>query len=113
MPIRVNGAAGKCWKLLENDRIELENELISCKSRNDQLDIEKRKNHAELLEKQAQIESFETKNNDLTLENEAAKNELINCKSRIDQQTAELQELQAQLETSEQKKQALVKCELI
>ena len=108
MPIRVNGAAGKCWKLLENDRIELENELISCKSRNDQLDIEKLKNHAELLEKQAQIESFETKNNDLTLENE-----LINCKSRIDQQTAELQELQAQLETSEQKKQALVKCELI
>ena len=49
----------------------------------------------------------------MTLENEAAKNELINCKSRIDQQTAELQELQAQLETSEQKKQALVKCELI
>merc|ERR1712131_407689 len=32
-----NGASGKCWKLLENDRIELENELISCKSQIDQL----------------------------------------------------------------------------
>ena len=117
----INGAAGKCWKLLENDRIELENELISCKSRIDQLELDNQRleikeneNQAELLRKQAKIESFEKQNNELTSENQAAKNELINCKSRIDQLALEnKREQQIQLEAYEGEKKALLNCEFI
>ena len=52
------GASGKCWKLLENDRIELENVLISFKSQIDQL-------QKELQTKQARLETYENKNNAL------------------------------------------------
>ena len=62
----VNGAAGKCWKLLEIDRIELENELISCKSRIDQLELDNQlleikanENQAESQELQAQLKRSE------------------------------------------------------
>ena len=96
-----NGASGKFWKLLENDRNELENELISCKSRIDQLESDNRRleikaneNHTEVLRKQEQIEFFEAQNNELTSENAAAKNELIKCKSRIDELEANNQRLE-------------------
>ena len=60
-----NGAA-------ENERIELENELLTCKSRIDQLEsdirlleIQKKKYQTESQEKQAQLEKYETENNAL------------------------------------------------
>ena len=64
-----NGAA-------ENERIELENELLTCKSRNDQLEsdirrleIQNKKYQTELQAKQAQLETYEKE-----------KNALIKCK---------------------------------
>ena len=91
-----NGASGKCWELLENDRIELENELTSCKSRIEQLEMENRrleqKCQNESQEKQAQLEILEKQNNQLeqklaklTKEKTTAESELGSCKSRIDQ----------------------------
>ena len=60
-----NGAA-------ENERIELESELLTCKSRNDQLEsdvrlleIQKKKYQTESQEKQAQLEKYEKENNAL------------------------------------------------
>ena len=60
-----NGAA-------ENERIELENELLTCKSRIDQLEsdirlleIQKKKYQTESQEKQAQLEKYEKENNAL------------------------------------------------
>ena len=60
-----NGAA-------ENERIELENELLTCKSRIDQLEsdiqlleIQKKKYQTESKEKQAQLETYQTENNAL------------------------------------------------
>ena len=60
-----NGAA-------EDTRIKLENELLTCKSRNDQLEddirlleIQKNKYQTELQEKQAQVETYEKENNAL------------------------------------------------
>ena len=54
----------------ENSRIQLENELINCKSRNDQLEsdilllgIQKKKYQTESQEKQAQLEKYEKENN--------------------------------------------------
>ena len=54
----------------ENERIELENELLTCKSRNDQLEsdvrlleIKKKKYQTESQEKQAQLEKYEKDNN--------------------------------------------------
>ena len=60
-----NGASEKCWELLENDRIELENELISCKSRNNQLERAELNLKKELQEKQAQLEIFQKQNSAL------------------------------------------------
>ena len=47
-----HGATGKCWKLLEIDKIELENELISLKSRVDKLETD-------LQEKEVQLETYQ------------------------------------------------------
>ena len=60
-----NGASEKCWELLENDRIELENELISCKSRNNQLERAELNLKKEFQEKQAQLEIFQKQNSAL------------------------------------------------
>ena len=60
-----NGASEKCWELLENDRIELENELISCKSRNNQLERAELNLKKELQEKQVQLEIFQKQNSAL------------------------------------------------
>ena len=86
-----NGASGKCWKLLENDRIELENMIISFKVRIDQLETTGEKFKIELKKKQAQLEIFEKQNNaliqkieKLTKENKANESEFSLCKSRID-----------------------------
>ena len=125
-----NGASGKCWDLLENDRIELENELTSSKSRIEQLEMENRrlehKCQNESQEKLTQLEILEKQNNQLeqklailTKEKTTAKSELGSSKSRIDQlettecnlQT-ELQEKQAQLETFQKQNSALIKCKV-
>ena len=55
------GATGKCWELLEIDKIELENELMSLKSRVDKLETD-------LQEKQVQLAKCEKE-----------KRALINC----------------------------------
>ena len=104
-----NGAA-------EDIRIQMEDELIDCKSRidqlvaeNRQLETEKTKYQAESKEKQAQLEK-----------------ELSNCKSRIHQleidnrllemqkkkYQTESQKKQAQLETYQKENNALKKCKL-
>ena len=60
-----NGAA-------QNERIDLENELLACKSRSDQLEsdiqlleIQKKKYQTESKEKQAQLETYEKERNAL------------------------------------------------
>ena len=60
-----NGASGKCWKLLENDRIELENELITCKSQIDQLKTDNQRLEDQSKGKQAKLDKYEKEINAL------------------------------------------------
>ena len=55
-----HGATGKCWELLEIDRIDLENELMSLKSRVDKLETD-------LQEKQVQLETYEKEKSEFFL----------------------------------------------
>ena len=59
------GASGKCWKLLENDRIELENELRTCKSQIDQLKTDNQRLEDQCKGKQAKLDKYEKEINAL------------------------------------------------
>ena len=115
-----NGASGKCWKLLENDRIELENILKSCKFRIDQLETAENKFKIELEYKQVQLEKFEKQNNDLILKNEklttekkARESELSLCKSRISKLETENRRHENDLRDKTRKLEVLKKCEFL
>ena len=96
---------------VEDSRIQLENELLTCKSRIDQLVTENRR--LEIKEKKY-LNKFNLAR--LTTENEAAanerielENELSNCKSRIDQLKSDNRRLEIQnrkYKTDAQEKQA-------
>ena len=112
-----NGASGKCWKLLENDRIELEEIIKTYTVRIDELERAENTFKNDLEDKQAQLEKLEKqskglilKNEKLITENKARESELSRCKSHISKLETDNRRHENDLRDKQKKLEVLKKC---